>query len=141
MKEKIIEKKLFILKVNETNKNFRKYPMQIIREWMEKMDDYGYEVEFGINMRSEEIQYDFINSELMCGLVNELSLEDNVLYGKVKFFKDGILPENISSGKINLDECVLVPKGRAEIRDGIVQSNYKLYGFNIVHRSQSSFCM
>lgn len=139
-REKTIEKELFVMKVDEINKNFRKYPREIVQNWIEKMDEYGYEVEFGVNMKSSDVQYEFIKSELMCGLVTKLSLEENELYATVKFFTQGPMSDDIYSGKVKLEECVIVPKGKAEVRDGLVQPNYKLYGFNLVHNSQSSFC-
>lgn len=138
--KQIIEKKLFVMKVDELNKNFRKYPRKIVEDWIENMDEYGYDVEYGVNMKSSEVQYEFIKSELMCGLVTKLVLEENTLYANVKFFIEGSMAENIYSGKVKLDDCVVVPKGKAEVRDGMVQLNYKLYGFNLVHNSQSSFC-
>lgn len=135
----IIEREFFILEINKTNKNFRKYPEDVVNSWVENMDDLGYEVEFGVGMKPLDIQYEFIKSELVCGLLTEFRLEDGCLYGRVKFSTDGHKSQDIYSKKIELDECVIVPKGKAEVRDGIVQKNYRLYGFNLVHKNQSSF--
>lgn len=137
--ETIIEKKFFILEVNRTNKNFRKYTDEVVESWIKNMDDYGYEVEFGVGMKPSDIQYEFIKSELVCGLITELTLEGGILYGTVKFSTEGYRSDDIYSGKIDLNECVIVPKGKSEVRDGVVQKNYILYGFNLVHKSQSSF--
>lgn len=136
---KIIEKKLFILEIGKTNKNFRKYNSEVVQSWIDQMDDYGYEVEFGVFLKPHEIQYEFIKTEMICGLVTELFIEDEKLYGNVKFSTEGHKSEEIYSGKINVDECVIVPKGKSEVRDGIVQKNYVLFGFNLVHKTQSSF--
>ena len=135
----IIEKKFFILEVNKTNRNFRKYTDEVINSWIDNMDGYGYEVEFGVGMKPSDIQYEFIKSELVCGLVTKLTLEEGILYGTVKFSTESFKSEEIYSGKIDLGECVIVPKGKSEVRDGVVQKNYILYGFNLVHKSQSSF--
>lgn len=135
----ILEKRFFILEIDKTNKNFRKYTREVVESWIEKMDDYGYEVEFGVYLKPNEIQYEYIKSEMVCGLVTKLTIEDNVLYGDVKFSTEGHKSDEIYSGEIKLEECVIVPKGKSEVRDGVVQRNYTLFGFNIVHRSQSSF--
>jgi len=87
--KKIIEKEFFILKINEPNKNFRRYPEELIRSWI--------------------------------------------------VFLEGFKSNEIYSKKINLDDCVIIPKGKAEVRDGVVQKNYKLFGFNLVNKNQSSF--
>lgn len=137
---KIIEKDFFILKADELNKNYRKYPLELVKKWIDNMDDYGYEVEFGIDLKSKDIQYEFINTDLICGLITKLFLDDeNVLKGHVKFFTEGYKSDEFYSNKINLNDCVLIPKGKAEVREGIVQNNYKLFGFNIVKNYQSSF--
>ena len=135
----IIEKKFFILEVNKTNKNFRKYTDEVVNSWIQNMDDYGYEVEFAAEMKPSDIQYEFIKSEIVCGLVTKLTIEEGTLYGTVKFSTEGFKSEEIYSGKLNLDDYVVVPKGKAEVRDGVVQKNYILYGFDLVHKSQSSF--
>lgn len=139
MAETIIEKKFFILEIEKTNKNFRKYTREVVESWLEKMDDYGYEVEFGVYLKPNEIQYEYIKSEMVCGLVTSLTIENNILYGNVKFSTEGHKSDEIYSGEIDLDECVIVPKGKSEVRNGIVQKNYTLFGFNLVHKSQSSF--
>lgn len=139
MKNKIIEKDFFVLKINEPNKNFRKYTNDLIDEWIKSMDEYGYEIEYAIDFKSKDIQYEYINSDLACGVIKKLYIKDNCLFGKVKFYLEGYMCKEIYSGKINLDKCVIIPKGKAEIRDGIVQKNYKLFGFNLVNNYQSSF--
>ncbi len=139
MNNKIIEKEFFILKINEPNKNFRRYPLELIESWIKNIDENGYDLEYAIDAKSKEIQYEYTNSELVCGLVNKLKIKDNILYGNVKFFIEGYKSEEIYSKKINLDDCVIIPKGKAEVRDGIVQNNYKLFGFNLVNKNQSSF--
>lgn len=138
-KTNIIEKKIFILEIGKINKNFRKYTKEVVQSWIDKMDDYGYEVEFGVFMKPSEIQYEFIKNEIVCGLVTELLIENGILYGIVKFSTDGYKSDDIYSGKLNIDECVIVPKGKAEVRESVVQNNYELFGFNLVHKSQSSF--
>jgi hypothetical protein len=139
MNNKIIEKEFFILKINEPNKNFRRYPLELIENWIKNIDENGYDLEYAIDAKSKEIQYEYTNSELVCGLVTKLKIKDNNLYGNVKFFIEGYKSEEIYSKKINLDDCVIIPKGKAEVRDGIVQNNYKLFGFNLVNKNQSSF--
>jgi len=139
MNNKIIEKEFFILKINEPNKNFRRYPLELIESWIKNIDENGYDLEYAIDAKSKEIQYEYTNSELVCGLVTKLKIKDNILYGNVKFFIEGFKSEEIYSKKINLDDCVIIPKGKAEVRDGIVQNNYKLFGFNLVNKNQSSF--
>lgn len=137
---KIIEKEFFILKPDELNKNYRKYSFELVQKWINDMDEYGYEVEFGIDFKSKDIQYEFIKTDLVCGLITKLYLDkENILKGTVKFFTEGYKSDEIYSKKINLDECVLIPKGKAEVREGVVQNNYKLFGFNIVKKYQSSF--
>jgi hypothetical protein len=138
-KNKIIEREFFILKINEPNKNFRRYPLELIESWIKNIDENGYDLEYAIDAKSKEIQYEYTNSELVCGLVTKLKIKDNILYGNVKFFIEGFKSEEIYSKKINLDDCVIIPKGKAEVRDGIVQNNYKLFGFNLVNKNQSSF--
>lgn len=138
-KNKIIEKKIFILEIGKINKNFRKYTEEVVQSWIDKMDDYGYEVEFGVYFKPSEIQYEFIKTELVCGLVTKLLMEGGKLYGMVKFSTEGYKSEDIYSGKLDINECVIVPKGKSEVREGIVQNNYVLFGFNLVHKTQSSF--
>jgi len=135
----IIEKEFFILKVNEPNKNFRRYPLELVNTWIKNIDENGYDLEYAVDAKSKEIQYEYTNSELVCGLVTKLKIKKNILYGNVKFFTEGYKSEEIYSNKINLDDCVIIPKGKAEVRDGIVQNNYKLFGFNLVNKNQSSF--
>lgn len=139
MNNRIIEKEFFILKINEPNKNFRRYPLELIESWIKNIDENGYDLEYAIDAKSKEIQYEYTNSELVCGLVTKLKIKDNILYGNVKFFIEGYKSDEIYSKKINLDDCVIIPKGKAEVRDGIVQNNYKLFGFNLVNKNQSSF--
>lgn len=138
-KQKILEKDFFILKINEPNKNFRKYTDDLVQNWINYIDEFGYEVEYAIDFKSKDIQYEYINSDLTCGVLKSFSIRNNSLYGKVFFYLEGFKSEEIYSGKIDLDSCVIIPKGKAEIRDGIVQKNYKLYGFNLVRKNQSSF--
>jgi hypothetical protein len=137
--KKIIEKEFFILKINEPNKNFRRYPEELIRSWIDGLDENGYDLEFAVDAKSKDIQYEYTNSELVCGIVTKLKIKDNTLFGKVKFFLEGFKSNEIYSKKINLDDCVIIPKGKAEVRDGVVQKNYKLFGFNLVNKNQSSF--
>lgn len=140
MKEpKILEKDFFILTINEPNKNFRKYPEELIKYWIDNLDENGYDLEYAIDAKSKDIQYEYTDSDLICGLVNKLYIKENKLFGKVKFFLEGYKSDEIYSNKINLDDCVLIPKGKAEVRDGIVQKNYRLFGFNLVNKNQSSF--
>lgn len=136
---KIIEKDFFILKINEPNKNFRKYPSELVKNWINSLDENGYELEYAVDFKSKEIQFEYINSELVCGIITNLFIDNNDLYAKVKFYTDGFKSEEIYSKKIDLDDCVVIPKGKAEVRDGIVQNNYKLFGFNLVNKKQSSF--
>lgn len=138
-KSRIIEKDFFILKINEPNKNFRKYPIELVNNWINSLDENGYELEYAVDSKSKEIQYEYINSELVCGLITNLYIDNNDLYAKVKFYIDGFKSEEIYSKKIDLNDCVVIPKGKAEVRDGIVQNNYKLFGFNLVNKKQSSF--
>lgn len=138
-KQKILEKDFFILEVNEPNKNFRKYTIELVQNWIDSLDEFGYEIEYAVDFKSKEIQYEFINYDLVCGVLTNLYIKNNYLYGKVRFFTEGYKSEEINSGKLNLDNCVIIPKGKAEIRDGIVQKNYKLFGFNLVNKNQSSF--
>jgi hypothetical protein len=135
----IIEKEFFILKINEPNKNFRRYPLELVNTWIKNIDENGYDLEYAIDAKSKDIQYEYTNSELVCGLITKLKIKKNILYGSVKFFTEGYKSEEIYSNKINLDDCVIIPKGKAEVRDGIVQNNYKLFGFNLVNKNQSSF--
>lgn len=137
--DSIIEKKFFILEINKTNKNFRKYTDEVVNSWIQNMDDYGYEVEFAAEMKPADIQYEFIKSEIVCGLLTELTIENGILYGNVKFSTEGFKSDEIYSGKLNLEDYAIVPKGKAEVRDGVVQKNYILYGFDLVQKSQSSF--
>lgn len=138
-KQEILEKDFFILVINEPNKNFRRYPEELVRNWIESIDENGYDLEYAIDMKSKEIQYEYTNSELICGILTGLYIKDNSLYGKVRFYLEGYKSEELYNGKINLDDCVIIPKGKAEVRDGIVQKNYKLFGFNLVKKEQSSF--
>ncbi len=135
----VIERKIFILKINETNKNYRKYTDTVVNNWISEMEDYGYEVEFAVDAKSSDIQYEFIKNEIACAVVTQLLIEDNVLYGITKFSTEGYKSEEIYNGTINLDDCVLIPKSKGEVNEGIVQDNCKLYGFNLVHKNQSSF--
>lgn len=135
----IIEKEFFILKVDEPNKNFRRYPKDLVDTWIKNIDENGYDLEYAIDAKSKDIQYEYTDSELVCGLVTSLRIKENELYGKVKFFVHGFKSDEIYSNKINLSDCVLIPKGKAEVRDGVVQKNYKLFGFNLVNKNQSSF--
>jgi len=140
-KKEIIEKDFFILKINEPNKNFRKYSKELIDSWIKSIDENGYDLEYAVDFASKEIQYEYTNSDLVCGILTELFIINNELYGKVKFFTEGYQSDEIYSGKLNLDDCVVIPKGKAEVRDGIVQNNYKLFGFNLVKKYQSSFVL
>ena len=137
--KKIIEKEFFILKIGEPNKNFRKYPIELVNSWINCLDENGYELEYAVDSKSKEIQYEYINSELVCGIITNLFIKKDDLYAKVKFYVDGFKSEEIYAKKINLDDCVVIPKGKAEVREGIVQNNYKLFGFNLVNKKQSSF--
>lgn len=137
--KKIIEKDFFILKINEPNKNFRRYTEDLVKNWIDSIDENGYDLEFAVDFKSKEIQYEYTNSDIVCGIVSNLYIKDQTLYGKVKFFIEGYMSDEIYSGKIDLDDCVIIPKGKAEVRDGVVQKNYKLFGFNLVNKNQSSF--
>lgn len=138
-KNSTLEKKFFILEIDKVNKNFRKYTKDIVESWVNGIDEYGYDVEFGVGLKPSDIQYEYIKSEMVCGLLKGLTIEDNKLYGNVIFSPEAYKGKEIFEGQINLEECVIVPKGKAEVRDGVVQKNYTLYGFNIVYKSQSSF--
>jgi hypothetical protein len=140
MKNKnILEKDFFILKVNEPNKNFRKYSEDLVKNWIDTLDENGYDLEYAVGSKSKDIQYEYTNSDLVCGIITKLYIKENTLYGKVKFFVEGYKSEEIYSKKIDLENCVVIPKGKAEVREGVVQSNYKLFGFNLVDKTQSSF--
>jgi hypothetical protein len=142
MKNKnILEKDFFILKVNEPNKNFRRYSEELVKNWINSLDENGYDLEYAIGSKSKDIQYEYTNSDLVCGIITNLYIKENALYGKVKFFTEGYKSEQIYSKKINLENCVIIPKGKAEVREGAVQSNYKLFGFNLVDKTQSSFVL
>lgn len=142
MKNKnILEKEFFILKVNEPNKNFRKYSEELVKNWINSLDENGYDLEYAIGSKSKDIQYEYTNSDLVCGIITNLHIKENALYGKVKFFTEGYKSEEIYSKKIDLENCVIIPKGKAEVREGVVQSNYKLFGFNLVDKTQSSFVL
>ena len=142
MKNKnILEKEFFILKVNEPNKNFRRYSEELVKNWINSLDENGYDLEYAIGSKSKDIQYEYTNSDLVCGIITNLYIKENTLYGKVKFFTEGYKSEEIYSKKIDLENCVIIPKGKAEVREGVVQSNYKLFGFNLVEKTQSSFVL
>lgn len=142
MKNKnILEKEFFILKVNEPNKNFRRYSEELVKNWINSLDENGYDLEYAIGSKSKDIQYEYTNSDLVCGIITSLHIKENALYGKVKFFTEGYKSEEIYSKKIDLENCVIIPKGKAEVREGVVQSNYKLFGFNLVDKTQSSFVL
>lgn len=142
MKNKnILEKEFFILKVNEPNKNFRRYSKELVKNWINSLDENGYDLEYAIGSKSKDIQYEYTNSDLVCGIITNLYIKENALYGKVKFFTEGYKSEEIYSKKIDLENCVIIPKGKAEVREGVVQSNYKLFGFNLVDKTQSSFVL
>jgi hypothetical protein len=142
MKNKnILEKEFFILKVNEPNKNFRRYSEELVKNWINSLDENGYDLEYAIGSKSKDIQYEYTNSDLVCGIITNLYIKENALYGKVKFFTEGYKSEEIYSKKIILENCVIIPKGKAEVREGVVQSNYKLFGFNLVDKTQSSFVL
>ena len=142
MKNKnILEKEFFILKVNEPNKNFRRYSEELVKNWINSLDENGYDLEYAIGSKSKDIQYEYTNSDLVCGIITNLYIKENTLYGKVKFFTEGYKSEEIYSKKIDLENCVIIPKGKAEVREGVVQSNYKLFGFNLVDKTQSSFVL
>jgi hypothetical protein len=142
MKNKnILEKEFFILKVNEPNKNFRRYSEELVKNWINSLDENGYDLEYAIGSKSKDIQYEYTNSDLVCGIITKLHIKENALYGKVKFFTEGYKSEEIYSKKIDLENCVIIPKGKAEVREGVVQSNYKLFGFNLVDKTQSSFVL
>ena len=142
MKNKnILEKEFFILKVNEPNKNFRRYSEELVKNWINSLDENGYDLEYAIGSKSKDIQYEYTNSDLVCGIITNLYIKENALYGKVKFFTEGYKSEEIYSKKIDLENCVIIPKGKAEVREGVVQSNYKLFGFNLVDKTQSSFVL
>ena len=113
----------------------------IQKNWINSLDENGYDLEYAIGSKSKDIQYEYTNSDLVCGIITNLYIKENTLYGKVKFFTEGYKSEEIYSKKIDLENCVIIPKGKAEVREGVVQSNYKLFGFNLVDKTQSSFVL
>jgi hypothetical protein len=74
--------------------------------------------------------------------VNGLRLSDGFLYGNVKFKLPescGNLTSEIYLEDSNLDLYAVVPKGKGSVKNQEVQSDYELYGFNLILKSDSSF--
>jgi len=146
---KIIEKEYEILEIDKKNKNHRSYAEELISNWVEtskgfKEDNSGFDLEYAIDEEDDErdIYREFISSSLSCGVVNRLNIKKGALYANVKFK----IPEScynltktIYDGSLNLDELAIVPKGKGSVKNQTVQSDYELYGFNLILLADSAF--
>jgi len=149
---KVIEKEFKILMVDSRNKNHRAYTEEVINPWIDsdmngpKGGNEGYDLEFAIDNEEEGLTRDIYNEftldSLSCGVVNGLRLSDGFLYGNVKFKLPescGNLTSEIYLEDSNLDLYAVVPKGKGSVKNQEVQSDYELYGFNLILKSDSSF--
>jgi hypothetical protein len=149
---KVIEREFKILMVDSRNKNHRAYTQDVVSPWIDsdtnspKGTNEGYDLEFAIDNEEEGITRDIYNEftldSLSCGVVNGLRLSDGFLYGNVKFKLPescGNLTSEIYSEDSNLDLYAVVPKGKGSVKNQEVQSDYELYGFNLILKSDSSF--
>ena len=138
----IIEKIYPILDCESRNKNYRFYPTDVVKKWFDLLEQkikdnaYGIDVEYALG--NEEIENEFLLEHLSCGVITKLELKGNKLFGTI-LFKQNELTKDIYSGKINLDEITIVPKGKGSVRNQKVQDDYELYGFNLVKKEESSF--
>ena len=146
---KIIEKEYEILEIDKKNKNHRSYAKDLISNWVEasegfKEENSGFDLEYAIDEEDDErdIYREFISSSLSCGVVNCLKIKKGTLYANVKFK----LPEScynltksIYDGSLKLDKLAIVPKGKGSVKNQTVQSDYELYGFNLILLADSAF--
>lgn len=140
---KIIEKRFLILEAGKKNKNHRIFTEALVKTWCDsdKLKDEvaGFDIECAID--DDEYDYEYIKDELNIGRVIKLDLEDKKLYATCQFKLVGESPyvEKINNEKDFLEKCTIVPKGKAAVKNHIVQDDYELYGFNLIWANESSF--
>lgn len=136
---KIIEKWLFVTCIGKVNENHRAYSEAIVDKWNDHEglsgEAPGIEVEYGLG--DVDIEKEFISSTLSCGVVTQFKKEDGILYGLTKF-KINDLTKDIYSGKINVDDLTLGPKGKGSVKNQEVQDDYELIGFNLLPKEENS---
>ena len=162
-KNKVKEKEFKVLMVDSRNKNHRAYGLEVVEPWIinelnnsENVNE-GYDLEFAIDNEDEGVTRDIYNEftldSLSCGVVNKLRIEDGTLYANVRFklpescgnLTSDIYSENDSNIKSeetdlsDLNMYAIVPKGKGSVKNQEVQSDYELYGFNLILKKDSSF--
>lgn len=134
------EKRFFILEFDKKNKNHRIYPKSIGEKWLisdKAKNGEGFDVEYSVE--DGDYEYEFLKEEDVCGVVSNLTLEGNKLFGVAKFKVDGPYADKINKEAGFLETLCIVPKGKGAVKNQIIQDDYELYGFSLILSSESSF--
>lgn len=122
-----------ILIVNKRNKNHRIYSNHIIEPWIKEINNFtslpifsDASIESGIEMN-------------IIGYVHKLKIKNNILECQA-VLEESYVKENLKKhNKKSLRSYTIVPIGIASVIRQIVQKNYKLNGFQLTLKSESSF--
>lgn len=135
------EREFFVMKLGENNNKMRQYTKETVQEWINALKEKkvkNYKIEYVVNVQEGEVKSHFINSNLYCGVVTNISIRDNEVYATAKFKVKGQYAEMIKENPEFFDNLTLVPKGYGKVKDNIV-FDYELYGFNLVEAPRSAF--
>lgn len=135
------EREFYILTINHINTKTRQHSKSTVEEWINDLKSGKvpyYKIEYAIKVLENEVKNQFINDSLYCGIVTELELRGNDLYGKTKFKTKMVPnPEMITNPNF-FDNLTIVPKGKGNVRNNVI-INYKLIGFNLVEKNRATF--
>jgi hypothetical protein len=135
------EREFYILTINQINTKTRQHSKSTVEEWINDLKSGVvpyYKIEYAIKGLENEVKNHFINDSLYCGIVTDLELRGDDLYGKAKFKTKMVPNPDMITNPNFFDDLTIVPKGKGNVRNNII-INYKLIGFNLVEKKKATF--
>jgi hypothetical protein len=137
--ENIVEKDFFVLRADKINKHHRIYTKDLVKTWMETVNNNEMGVDIEYSITNEDLDFDYLKESQICGIVKKLYFKDDDLYCTAAFDIGNSAFEYFYNNENALSECTVVPRGKGTVRNQTVQDDYELVGFDLILQADSTY--